>query len=56
MGLTLGGVEGEPGLIDVGDDLIAGGGDGGAAGVYLVASAFFFALVAVEDAERNGEA
>ena len=56
MRLALGGVEGEPSLIDVGDHLIAGGGDGEAAGLDFVAGALLLALVAVEDAQRNGDA
>ena len=58
VGEALGLYVADPGLIDVGDDLIAGGGFGEARGVGLEAGGGFVALVAVEDAEGDvdGEA
>ena len=48
----------DPGLIDVGDDLVASGGFGEAGGVGLEAGGVLVALVAIEDADGNvdGEA
>ena len=48
----------DPGLIDVGDDLVAGGGFGEAGGVGLEAGGVLVALVAIEDADGDvdGEA
>ena len=45
----------DPGLIDVGDDLVAGGGFREAGGVGLEAAGGFVALVAIEDADGNVE-
>ncbi len=43
----------DPGLVDVGDDLVVGGGLGEAGGVGLEAGGLLVALVAVEDAEGD---
>src|ERR1700750_2446791 len=56
LGEALSGVVGHPGLIDVGDDLVARGGNSEAAGLDLVAGALLFALIAIEDAQRDVEA
>ena len=42
-------------LVDVGDDLVVGGGYGKAAGLRGELGGFLVALVAVEDADRNVE-
>ncbi len=43
----------DPGLVDVGDDLVAGGGFGEAGGVGLEAGGGLVALVAIEDADGD---
>ena len=58
VGEGLGAGVADPGLVDVGDDLVAGGGLAEAGGVGLVAGGLLVALIAIEEAQGDvdGEA